>query len=75
MDLTPAAAGGAEDAFTLSMTAEAVALAQIITAPVTMQVPGAGNPAAGSRSDSGGNNVRWLRPPPRDGLPASMWLP
>jgi len=39
MDLTPAAAGGAEDAFTLSMTAEAVALAQIITAPVTMQVP------------------------------------
>jgi len=39
MDLTRAAAGGAEDAFTLSMTAEAVALAQIITAPVTMQVP------------------------------------
>jgi membrane fusion protein, copper/silver efflux system len=39
MDLTPAAAGGAGDEFTLVMTAEAVAMSQIQTSPVAYEIP------------------------------------
>lgn len=39
MDLTPAAAGGGGDVFTLAMTEEAVALSQIMTSRAVMEVP------------------------------------
>ncbi|MCH8494518.1 MAG: efflux RND transporter periplasmic adaptor subunit [Balneolales bacterium] len=39
MDLTPASSSGGGDEFTLAMTAEAIALSQIMTSPVVSEVP------------------------------------